>query len=177
MNRTVKIILGIVIALALAGGSFFGGTVYGKSQAQADLQTRFAAGRTGAFPGGLAQGQANGTRTNQGSMLIGEIKSVTADTLIVTDRDNNKITVKVADTTLIEKNMSVKVTDLAAGETVVISGNKAADGTITARSLQVAPAGRFNAIGGPAPMAQGGAAQAGPQGDFQSGDAPPPPEQ
>ncbi len=173
MNKTVKIILGVVIVLAVAGGSFFGGTVYGKSQAQADLQSRFAAGRTGAFPGG----QGNGTRTNQGSMLFGEIKSVSTDGLVVTDRDNNEITVKVADTTLIEKNMSVKVTDLAEGETVVISGNKAADGTITARSLQVAPAGRFNAIGGPAPMAQGGAGQGGAQGEFQPGDAPPPPEQ
>lgn len=177
MNKTVKIILGVVIVLAIAGGSFFGGTVYGKSQAQADLQAQFAAGRTGTFPGGQATGQGNGTRTNQGSMLVGEIKTVNADSLVITDRDNNEITVKVADTTLIEKNMSVKVTDLAEGETVVISGNKAADGTITARSLQVAPAGRFNAVGGPAPMAQGGTGQGGPQGDFQPGGAPPPPEQ
>jgi len=110
-------------------------------------------------------------------MLVGEIKTVNADSLVITDRDNNEITVKVADTTLIEKNMSVKVTDLAEGETVVISGNKAADGTITARSLQVAPAGRFNAVGSPAPMAQGGTGQGGSQGDFQPGGAPPPPEQ
>ncbi len=177
MNKAVKIILGIVIALAVAGGSFYGGTVYGKSQAQAELQERFAAGRTGTFPSGQATGQGNGTRTNQGSMLVGEIKTVNADSLVITDRDNNEITVKATDTTLIEKNMSVKVTDLAAGETVVISGNKAADGTITARSLQVAPAGRFNAVGGPAPMAQGDAGQGSPQGDFQPGGAPPPPEQ
>ncbi len=177
MNQTVKIILGVVIVLAVAGGSFFGGTVYGKSQAQADLQSRFAAGRTGAFPGGQATGQGNGTRINQGSMLVGEIKTVNADSLVITDRDNNEITVKVANTTLIEKNMTVDVTELEAGETVVISGNKADDGTITARSLQVAPAGRFNAIGGPAPMAQGSAGQGGSQGDFQPGDAPPPPEQ
>jgi hypothetical protein len=166
MNKTVKIILGVVIVLAVAGGSFFGGTVYGKSQAQTALQAQFAGGRAGAFPGGQIQGQTNVTRASQGSMLIGEIKTVNADSLIVTDSSNNEITVKVAGTTLIEKNMSVDVTDLAEGETVVISGNKAEDGTITARSLQVAPAGRFNAIGG--------AAQGGPQGDFQPGGAPPP---
>lgn len=173
MNKAAKIILGVIIVLAVAGGSFLGGTVYGKSQAQTALQAQFAGGRQG-FPGGQVQGQTNGTRTSQGSMLIGEIKTVNADSLIVTDSSNNEITVKVAGTTLIEKNMTVDVTELEAGETVVISGSKAEDGTITARSLQVAPAGRFNAIGGAAPVPQGGAEQGGPQGDFQPGGAPPP---
>ena len=55
---------------------------------------------------------------------------------------------KVTDTTLIEKQAAVKLTDLAIGETVIVSGSQGADGTITARSVQSAPAGRFGA-GGP----------------------------
>jgi len=168
MNKVVKIVLGVVLVLAVAGGSFYGGTVYGKSQ----LQAQFTAGRAGGFPGqggftartGTQNGQAGGAR---GNMLFGTIKTVNADGLVVTDQNKNDINVKIAGTTLIEKNMTVKVTDLAEGETVIISGNKADDGTITARSLQVAPAGRFNAQGGPT---QSGGAQSSGQGD-----APPPP--
>jgi hypothetical protein len=67
--------------------------------------------------------------------------------------------------------MSVKVTDLTEGEMVIVSGNTGADGTVTARSLQVAPAGRFNFEGGSAPVPQGSQAQ----GDTRPGDAPPAP--
>ena len=42
MNRTVRIILGIVVLLAVAGGSFFGGTLYGKNQAQTAFSARRA---------------------------------------------------------------------------------------------------------------------------------------
>jgi hypothetical protein len=56
--------------------------------------------------------------------------------------------VNVTETTLIEKNMSVKLGDLARGETVIVSGSQGTDGSITARSVQVAPAGRLG-FGGP----------------------------
>jgi hypothetical protein len=60
--------------------------------------------------------------------------------------------VKVTDTTLIEKQASVKLSDLSQGETVMISGSTGADGTVTARTVQVAPRGRFGPGG---PEAQG----------------------
>lgn len=179
MNKTVKIILGIVIILAVVGGSFYGGTVYGKSQAQSQVQfapagsqAGFARGQ-GGFTGRQSNAQGSSTGT-QSSLLIGTIKSVSAEGLVVTDRSNNEITIKVAGTTLISKYMNVKITDLAEGETVMISGTKAEDGSYTARSLQVAPAGRFNAEGGAAPLPAGAQRQG---GDFSgSGGGAPPPE-
>jgi hypothetical protein len=145
MNRTVKIILGIVVLLLVAGASFFGGTVYGKSQAQ----TASAARRQGGFTGANGQGQpgANGAGA-RGGMLFGEITNVGNDGLTVKDNNGKETQVKVTDTTLIQKQATVKVTDLTTGETVIISGSTAADGSITARSVQVAPAGRFGP-GGP----------------------------
>ena len=145
MNRTVKIILGIVVLLLVAGGSFFGGTLYGKSQAQ----TALAARRQGGFGGANGAGQpgASARAGGQGG-IFGQIDSIGNGVLVIKDNNGKQTQVKVTDTTLIEKQASVKLTDLATGETVIVSGSTAADGSITARSVQVAPAGRFGA-GGP----------------------------
>lgn len=171
MKPIVRISLGIIVVLAVGGGSFYGGMAFGKQQATTSLAARRSTVQIAGGTGSAAQGQ-----TARSNMLFGEIKEVSADGLVVTDSSGNEITIKVANTTLIEKNMSVKVTDLAEGETVIISGTKASDGTITARSLQVAPAGRFNAEGGPAPAPQGSSDQGGFQpGNGQPGGAPPAP--
>jgi hypothetical protein len=150
MNRTVWIILGIVALLLVAGGSFYGGTLYGKNQAQ----TALAARRQGAFAGAGENGQftgqpgANARAGAQGGMLFGQIEEIGDGVLTVTDNNGKQTKVTVTDTTLIEKQASVKLTDLAQGETVMVSGSTGTDGTITARSVQVAPMGRFGP-GGP----------------------------
>ena len=152
MKRTAWIILGIVVLLLVAGGSFYGGTLYGKSQAQ----TALAARRQGAFPGAGENGQfpgqgqpgANARAGAQGGMLFGQIEKIGDGVFTVTDNNGKQTQVKVTDTTLIEKQASVKLTDLAKGETVMVSGSTGTDGTITARSVQVAPMGRFGP-GGP----------------------------
>jgi hypothetical protein len=143
MKRTVWIILGIVVLLLVAGGSFFGGTVYGKNQAQ----TALAARRPGGFGGANGQPGANGRTGGQGG-IFGQIESIGEGVLVIKDNNGQQTQVKVTDTTLVEKQAAVKLTDLATGETVIVSGSKGADGVITARSVQVAPAGRFGA-GGP----------------------------
>ena len=145
MKRTVWIILGIVVLLLVAGGSFFGGTVYGKSQAQ----TAFAARRQGGFGGANGNGQpgADARAGGQGGMF-GQIDSIGDGVLVIKDNNGQQTQVKVTDTTLIQKLAAVKLTDLKTGETVIVSGSKGTDGVITARSVQVAPAGRFGA-GGP----------------------------
>lgn len=154
MNRTVRIILGIVVLLLVAGVSFYGGTVYGKNQEQAALAARrqgalAGAGANGQFPG-QGQSGANARAGGQGGMLFGQIENIGDDTLVVKDNNGKQTQVKVTDTTLIEKQASVKLADLAEGETVMVSGSQGTDGTITARSVQVAPMGRFGP-GGPGP--------------------------
>ncbi len=86
-------------------------------------------------------------------MTFGEIQSIDGNTLLIVDANGAEKRVQVTDTTLIEKNASVEITDLATGETVIVSGSDNDDGSVTARSVQVAPAGRF--MGGiPAPAVQ-----------------------
>lgn len=150
MNRTLKIALGIVLLAAVAGGSFYGGTLYGRNQAQANLLAR----RAGAVPGAggvfVDPNQAAGQRRNnaQAGFLFGQITEIGAGVLVVTDNNGKQTQVQVTDTTLIEKNASVTVTDLTIGETVIVSGTPGSDGSITARSVQVAQAGRLGPGGG-----------------------------
>ncbi len=180
MNRTLRLGVGILTGLVLLGGSFYGGMVVGKNQARASGNTQLLVpSQSGeGMPGGMpAPGQDGGTQGRgmgagqgapggggQGGMLVGEITEIGDGTLTIKDSSGASTTVKVSDTTLIEKQASVTLADLTAGETVVVSGSKADDGTITARSLQIAPAGR---VGGAAPA--GGTDGAAPGGDNQGG--------
>ncbi|MFN2167600.1 MAG: DUF5666 domain-containing protein [Anaerolineae bacterium] len=151
MNRILQIIIAVVVIVVIAGASFYGGMVYGQNRAStasaagfADRQFTSPDGQDGNFPGFRGQnGDGTGGFTAQPGTAFGQIESIEGNTLTVTDRSGNQVQVQVADTTLIEKNASVSVTDLVAGDTVMVSGSENDDGTITARSVQVAPAGRF----------------------------------
>ena len=161
MNRAVTIVLGVLVVLVVAGGSFYGGMVYGKNQAEPAFPV---AGEGGEFPGiGGQFGQRPGGQVGaegrqllreQGGMLFGEIQSIGSGELTVTDPNGEQITVYVASTTLIQKQAEVTLADLEEGETVVISGNRDDDGNITARSLQVSSGGGF--FGQPGGAAPGG---------------------
>ena len=76
-------------------------------------------------------------------MIFGEIQSIDGDTLVIAAPNGQQTRVQITDTTLIEKNASVEITDLAAGETVMVSGSENSDGSVMARSVQVAPTGRM----------------------------------
>jgi hypothetical protein len=161
MNKALKVILGVVVVVVIAAGSFYGGMVFGKSQASASAATvpmnfpeGFQPPDGAALPGDGAgrlgargQGGAAGGFAVQPGMIFGEIQSIDGDILLVVDANGAQKRVQVTNTTLIEKNASVEVTDLVTGETVIVSGSENDDGSVTARSVQVAPAGRF--MGGP----------------------------
>ena len=158
MNRVAQIIVGVVLMLAVAGGSFYAGMVYGRGQggtgtAQADQFSAFATARAnGEAPpvgqfGGRGQAGPFGDAQGGGN-TFGQIESIADGVITLTTNAGGTIKVQVADTTLIEKNASVTLNELEVGETVIVSGSENADGSITARSVQVSPAGRF---GGAAP--------------------------
>jgi hypothetical protein len=191
MNKVVATLLGIILVLAIAGASFYGGMLYGKSQSQSTVAAQglsFAPeDPTGASGGALGQGTRGfgvpgaGGRVPRGefsqgaaagsNMLVGTIKEIGDGVLVLSANDGSETTVKVTDTTLIEKNASVELADLEAGETLMISGSTAADGSVTARSIQVAPQGRF----GPAMPGAGAPASGADQQTPASGASAPTP--
>lgn len=169
MRKPILVVLIVAGFILVAAGSFYGGMVYGKQQANVTFTAGFPPANGQAVPfGGQAgdvqalRGQGQGGRFQGGAgqpgMTFGQIEAIDGNTLTITDGDGNPVKVQVADTTLIEKNASVSVTDLALGDTVIVAGNPNDDGSIAARSVQVAPAGRFF-----------GANPGGPPADTQSG--------
>ena len=155
MNRTIQIIVSVVVLVIVAGGSFYGGMLYGQSESRSGRTAgaRFAGGANGGTPGFGVQGGTGGQGRQGG--VFGQITEVGASYIVITDNNGKQTKVMVTDTTLIEKNASVKLTDLATGDTVIISGSAGSDGTYTARSVQVAPAGRFGGTGGNGPNGGG----------------------
>jgi len=155
MSKVVNTVIVVVVALILMVGSFYGGTLYGKQQAQADLPQAFrermaqmgagqVPGQGGQEGGNFQPGQGGfGRLGGQGGGLFGQIQAIDGDSLLVTGFDGQEVRVLLTDTTLIEKYASVTAVDLEPGEQVTVSGSENEDGSITARSVQVAPAGRF----------------------------------
>jgi hypothetical protein len=150
MNRFITIVLGVLVVLVIAAGSFYGGMVYGKNQAQPTFPLAGEAGELpvvrgqfGMRPGGQARSEEGQLLGRQGGMLFGEIQTIGSGELTVTDEGGQQVRVYVEDTTLIQKQASVTLDDLEEGEMVIISGNRDDDGNITARMLQVSPGGAF----------------------------------
>lgn len=153
MNRTVRIILGIAGVLVLmgaAGGVGFAlGHQAGAASARARLE-QFIAERTGGtasgqmfprqgnFPGGgqFVRGTPAPGQMQMRGGLTGVIDRVTDDSIQITLR-NQTFTVKLDNQTQIYKNTAGALADLKPGETVLITGENAADGTLTARSIQI----------------------------------------
>ena len=150
MNRRVRILVAIVVLALIAMGGFYGGKVYGESQVVVPDMAFGPQGAGTTQPGtagelvlaGNGQGRAMGGGA-PGGMTVGEIVSIDENGLVITDLEGKEIQVWVTDTTLIEKQASVTLKELTAGETVSVSGSEEDDSSITARSVQVVSAGRF----------------------------------
>jgi len=146
--KKIWIVVGVVVlVVAVGGGAFFGGMSYGKSQARQNLtsqmQQRFGArgGQPFGTPGPSQQGQ--GGTAPLGGGIQGTIQAIEGNNLVI-NADEGIVKVQTTDTTLIEKNMPVSVGDLKVGETVVVSGPRNDDGSITARSVMSMRAFQLN---------------------------------
>ena len=150
MNKSMVVILVIVALLAVGGGAFYGGTVYGKGQAEAAQPNQAAfmqqrlAGRGGQLPaeGGWPAGDQAGI-IGQGVMrggTTGTLERVDGNTLIVTTADG-PVRVLVTDDTLIQTVAQIGLLDLEMGTTITVNGARNDDGSIMARTIL--PAGDF----------------------------------
>jgi hypothetical protein len=168
MNRIVKIGLVVLLGVVIAGGSFYGGMVYGENQAQAefpvlgDAEGMPSGGEQfGAPPGGQAGVDRGQIADAQGGSLFGEIQSIGNGEMTIVDQSGEQVQIYVTDTTLIQKQAEVTLADLQEGETVAISGSQATDGSITARMVQVSSAGGFGLPGNLPPGGQPGSGTSG----------------
>jgi len=148
MKRGLIALIAVVVLAAVGAGAFYYGTKVGEKRVLENPQLVFqqlGAGQGGGTIERRFQGQGvapSGTPPAggrglliQGGGLMGTIKEIDGNTLVITT-DDGDVRVQTTDTTLIEKTMSVNVEDLKVDERVIVSGSKNEDGSYTARSIQ-----------------------------------------
>ena len=141
-------IIGVVVALLIVGGgAFYGGMTYAKSQTPA----RGAGFAGGTFTRGTGTGAA-GARTGAagGVLTTGQIISQSSGSVTVKMADGSTKIVLVGSSTQIMKQASGSLSDLSVGTNVVVTGSANSDGSMTAQSVQIRPAGAAPIGGAPA---------------------------
>lgn len=157
-NLTVS----LVVAIALMGG-FYTGFRYEKSkvpEASASPAAfagtggtggtgttgRGAGGGTAASPGPGATGGGGGGFAGRGT--FGQIESISGNTITIKDAQGNQVKVQLQSSTTITKTVAGSTSDLAQGVNITVSGQRGSDGTVTATSINIVPAGAGPRTGG-----------------------------
>ncbi|MFA5248271.1 MAG: hypothetical protein WC415_03425 [Patescibacteria group bacterium] len=130
------VILIVAVVLAVAGGSFYGGMVFGKSSSQS---SKFPGGMPSNFSGagtGNFSGRAGGTGVG-GGMVSGEVTGVIGDSVVVQQRDGSKKTIDVSGAT-VSKMTEGSISDIIIGGTVSASGaTDSTSGDFSAKTVQI----------------------------------------
>jgi hypothetical protein len=129
------IIIAIVALLVVGGGSFYGGTLYGKSQ---NTGQPFAPGNFQKTGVGRQVGAGNGTAIISGDIISKDNNSITLEL----PNDKGSKIIFYSSTTQINKMATSTVDDLTNGTSVSITGTTNSDGSITAKSIQIRPVGQ-----------------------------------
>ncbi|GAA1299183.1 hypothetical protein Psi02_62220 [Planotetraspora silvatica] len=117
-------------APSFAAGQGNAGATRGQGGGQAGGQ---AGGQGG---GGGFGGQGGGGFAGAGgNATIGTVQRVAGGTIYIKTAQGDAVTVKTTSSTKIQVTATGKATDLRAGTSVVVSGDKGADGTVNATSV------------------------------------------
>src|ERR1700716_2406652 len=161
--KPAQIVIGVVIALALAGGGFAAGMSVGKGSAEAaaSASPTGAAGRTG-VTGRVGQGGAGGSGAfGGGQAMTGRILSVNDGSITIEVRQGGggqgaspTVTsqiVLIGSTTRIVKTVEsdIKLTDLKANDQVTIVGTTDASGNVAATAIVAGGNALQGVFGGP----------------------------
>lgn len=136
-----KMLIGFIIAVVVVGaGAFYGGMLYGKSQAVGARNSAFSQ-RQGLATGGAAGGGQGrgGNRAAGGSFVNGSIIAKDDKSITVKSADGGSKIVFLAASTQITKSVDGSAADLATGKNVIATGSTNSDGSLTAQSIQLRP--------------------------------------
>lgn len=147
----------ILLTLLVLAGGFWGGAVAEKhhngspssNSALSALANRFAAARgatgtgTGSRSGrtGSGGGLTGGAGGLAGAATAGIVTGVQGDVLYVTDASGNLIKVTIGPSTTVTRTAKSNLAGLQTGDTVVVSGTTAANGSVTATAVRASGQG------------------------------------
>jgi Domain of unknown function (DUF5666) len=141
MNK--KLIGAVVVLLIVAGGSFYGGTLYAKSAGggRGSFSGAQFAGRTGSATGG-----AFGRGGAGGGLVAGQILSAGNGSITLQEQGASSTQiVLIGSATQVFKTVAGSQSDLTPGTEVTVTGTANSDGSLTAQSIQIRPAGQAGA--------------------------------
>jgi hypothetical protein len=138
----------VLLALLVAAGGIWGGAALqrshgttsgtaGGASALASLFRNRASATGGGFAGSALAGATTGTVTE-----------VSGSTLYVTNASGALVKVTVAPSVTVDRNASSTLASLQVGDTVIVQGTKAANGSVTASSVAATAAGVTSTFGG-----------------------------
>jgi hypothetical protein len=133
-----------ILIVAVAIGSFFGGTKYQQRKNVSNFRQQMISGNN--LPQGMgrnainndsikSRGQAAGFR-----QTIGEIISIDDKTITVKLADGGSKIVLISETTKINQSVAATKTDLKIGTKIMVNGETNTDGSITSRNIEINPA-------------------------------------
>lgn len=134
-----KLIISVVVAALVFGG---GGYYFGMQAGAAQTPAR-AAGAFAGRPGASGTGRTAGSGVAFGSIVSVDPISITVQLMTGTSTTSTtgSTVVLYSSSTQIGKLVAGSGSDLTVGENVTVSGTSNADGSITAQSIQIRPAG------------------------------------
>jgi hypothetical protein len=136
-----------LVGLLIAAGGIWGGaalqrshgTTSGTSAAASSLASLFRS-RTG--------GTGSGFTGAGGAATSGTVTEVSGSTLYVTSASGALVKVTVGPSVTVDRNAASNLAALQVGDTVVVQGTKAANGSVTASSVSATAAGVTPTFGG-----------------------------
>ena len=148
MKPVLSAIVALIVIAVVGVGAFIAGSNYGEAQAQ-NTRAEFFRNRQGGAPNGqgapTGQNGQNGQNGQGGQFgrpaAFGTIKSISGNTIQVTQQDGTTVTVTVDQQTTYQKTVSGTLSDLQPGERITIMSNQTG-GNIVARDIQIRPAGQ-----------------------------------
>ena len=134
MKKNVLLVILLVVIIGV--GSFYGGMIYGKSK------NTGPAGLRGQFNGNFADNaNRQGLGQNGETVTSGQIIKMDDNSITVELRDGGSKIILFSDSTTIGKFIAGTKVDLAADLNVMVNGKANTDGSISATSIQIRPAG------------------------------------
>lgn len=134
-----QMMAGAVAGVVLLGASFWGGMSYAKSSTP--TRGNFAQFGQGASGGQFAGRAGAGMRGMAGGITVGQIIAKDANSITVKMQDGSTKIALVSGSTAVTKQASGTQDDLSVGTQVVVTGPANSDGSVTAQSVQIRPAG------------------------------------